>query len=153
MNYFYIYDRLTRNEGSSLEEIEETESRLQLYRLAIEATTDNPITGLGLNQFRFVSDGKISHTDILDISSQLGLIAASFYFSIYVSIWKKFRYLITKFKGNIIIKILFLLFFTEILFGLSNPNWFLQLNMVILSLLISYLTIHEGHDKSMLLKT
>ena len=150
---FYLYERLTRNEGSSLQEIEENEARLILYKLAFEATLENPILGLGLNQFRNASDGMISHTDILDIASQLGLFAVFFYSRIYIRIWKKFRHLISKFKGNIIIKILFLLFFTEILFGLSNPNWFLQLNMVVLSLLISYQTISERHEKSMILKT
>lgn len=148
---FYVYQRLTRNEGKSFEEIEEEEARVKLYLKAFTATMENPINGLGLNQFRHYSGGHISHTDILDISSQLGIIAVLFYLSIYVKVWKKFRRFASKFKDDIIVKILLLLFLTEIIFGFSNPNWFLQLNMVVLSLLITYLSLYEEYDNKTIL--
>jgi O-antigen ligase len=148
---FYVYERLTRNEGKSIDEIEEEEARVKLFLKAFNTTIENPINGIGLNQFRYYSGGLISHTDILDISSQLGLIAVLFYIRIYVNVWKKFWRFTKKFKDDIIVRILFLLFITEIIFGLSNPNWFLQLNMVVLSLLITYLSLYEEYDKNTIL--
>jgi O-antigen ligase len=138
---FYVYERLMRNEGKSLEEIQESEARLELYKIALEATLENPILGLGLNQFRHYAGGKISHTDILDIASQLGLIAMIFYVFIYVKIFNGFKKMFNSLNNNLILKILFLLFLSEIIFGLSNPNWFLQIDMALLSLFITYIDL------------
>ena len=74
---YYLFDRLTRNE--SVSSALDDESRLQLYLLALNQFLEHPLLGVGLNQFRIYSAGKISHTDILDILVQLGVFAGIIY--------------------------------------------------------------------------
>lgn len=142
---YYLYERLTKNE--SFENIDESEVRIQLYLKAFEVTKENPIFGVGLNQFRHYSDGHISHTDILDISSQLGIIAALVYLSIYIKLFRRISKVMkmttpqSPHRTEVFLVMVFLV--AEFLFGLSNPNWFLQLNMVVLVVLILYTMIKE----------
>ncbi len=62
---FYLFDRLTRNEDVS--GAVENESRLQLYGIAWKYFLEHPLLGVGLNQFRLYSEGKI-HIQIYWIS-------------------------------------------------------------------------------------
>tara|TARA_R110002050_G_scaffold13971_1_gene44451 strand:+ start:60 stop:1256 length:1197 start_codon:yes stop_codon:yes gene_type:complete len=133
---FYLYERLTQSEANSVEELQEKEARVRLYVKAITAIVEHPFLGVGLNQFRHYSGGHISHTDMLDIGSQLGIIAMFLYVSIYVRLFKKLRVILRIFKENIKVRILLILFLSEVIFGLTNPNWFLQLDMLLLSILI-----------------
>lgn len=61
---FYLFDRLTNEDVSGAVE---NESRLQLYGIACKYFLEHPLLGVGLNQFRLYSEGKITHTDLLDI--------------------------------------------------------------------------------------
>lgn len=135
----YLYQRLTRNE--SLSGAIEDESRMQLYSTAWKYFLDFPLLGVGLNQFRFFSEGKISHTDILDVLVQLGIFAGMVYVSIYVRLFNKIMKLTKSIEGEKdrhIYHLILLCFISELFFGLSNPNWFTQLEMIVLSLLIIY---------------
>ena len=138
---FYIFERLTRND--SLSAALDDEARLQIYAEAWKYFLENPLFGVGLNQFRIRSGGKISHTDILDILVQLGIFAGIFYVSIYVRVMRKILRLRKFFasKDDLrVYQVLLLCFISEMIFGLSNPNWFTQLQMVVLSLMIVYVT-------------
>lgn len=138
---YYLFDRLTRNE--SVSSALDDESRLQLYLLAWNQFLEHPLLGVGLNQFRIYSAGKISHTDILDILVQLGVFAGIIYCSIYVILFNKIIKLKKFFnsqKDIRVYQIMLLCFCSELFFGLSNPNWFTQLQMVVLSLMIVYAT-------------
>ncbi|MEO6488678.1 MAG: O-antigen ligase family protein [Ferruginibacter sp.] len=136
---FYLYQRLTRND--SIAGAIEDESRIQLYTIAWKNFIEHPILGVGLNQFRYYSDGKISHTDILDVLVQLGIFGGVAYVSIYIKLYNRIRK-INKRLGSVVDKKIFqlilLCFISELFFGLSNPNWFTQLEMIVLSLLIVY---------------
>lgn len=140
---FFLYERLTQNQASSVEELQQEEARLRLYYKALDATVENPFLGVGLNQFKYYSGGHISHTDFLDISSQLGLGAMFVYMSIYYRLYYKFRLLLRRCTLDIGLRVLFILFLSEIVFGLSNPNWFQQMDMIILSLFLVYTTIRK----------
>ncbi len=134
---FYLFDRFSRVE--SLENAFEQERRLQLYQIAWDTFKQNPIFGTGLNQFRFYSGGKISHTDILDILVQLGAIGGLVYLSLYLKLFfrmfnQRFLYFFKKLDQWYYLWMI--IFVSEMVFGLSNPNWFSQIQMVILSLLI-----------------
>lgn len=86
---------------------------------------------------------KITHTDILDILVQLGIFAGFIYCSIYVVLFNriiKLKKFFTSQKDVRVYQILLLCFSSELFFGLSNPNWFTQLQMVVLSLMIVYAT-------------
>ena len=141
LSNFYLFDRLTRNDSvtSALDD----ESRLQLYAVAWKYFLDNPLFGVGLNQFQIYSGGKISHTDILDILVQLGIFAGIVYVSIYVWLYiriMKLKKFFSSPKDLSIFRLCLLCLVSEIFFGLGNPNWFTQLQMVVLSLLIVYTT-------------
>lgn len=138
---FYLFDRLTRNEDVS--GAVENESRLQLYGIAWKYFLEYPLLGVGLNQFRLYSEGKITHTDILDILVQLGIFAGIAYTYIYVKLFKRLLKLKMYFESRRdvqVYQILLLCFASEVFFGISNPNWFTQLQMVVLSLIIVYVT-------------
>ena len=138
---FYLFDRLTRND--SVTAALDDESRLQLYALAWKYFIENPLLGIGLNQFHFYSEGKITHTDILDILVQLGIFAGFIYVSIYIKLFHritKLREFFSNQKDVRIYQVILLCFSSELFFGLSNPNWFTQLQMIVLSLMIVYVT-------------
>ena len=138
---FYLFERLTRND--SVSGAVENEARLQIYALAWNYFLEYPLFGVGLNQFRYYSDGKITHTDFLDIFVQLGVFAGIVYVSIYVRLFNRISKL-KKFFASIIdlriYQLILLCFSSELFFGISNPNWFTQLEMVVLSLMIVYAT-------------
>lgn len=133
---FYVFERLTRNDD--LTSAIQNEGRFQLYINAFNIFLEHPFFGVGLNQFRQYSDGKISHTDILDILSQLGIMAGVFYIAIYVKLFNRLRKLLSSFGDKYLIKLLLITLISELIFGITNPNWFLQLDMIILSLLIVF---------------
>jgi O-antigen ligase len=138
---FYLFDRLTRND--SVTAAFEEEARFQLYAEAWDYFLKNPLLGVGLNQFRIYSGGKISHTDILDILVQLGIFAGIIYMAIYVRVARgilRLKKLITAKRDTRIYQLLIICFISEMFFGLSNPNWFSQIQMVVLSLVIVYIT-------------
>jgi hypothetical protein len=139
---FYLFERLTRNDSVSA--ALEDEARFQLYSLAWKSFLEYPILGVGLNQFHLYSEGKISHTDILDISVQLGVFAAAVYVSIYVRLFRKIMKLkkyFTGAKSDVQIYQLILICFISTLFlGFSNPNWFSQMEIIVTSLMIVYVT-------------
>ena len=133
---FYVFERLSRNED--LASALQNEGRIQLYLSTFHVFLEHPIFGVGLNQFRQYSGGKISHTDFLDILSQLGLIAGALYATIYFKLLKRLRKLLKQGLDNYLVKLLIIVLLSELIFGLTNPNWFLQLDMIILSLLITF---------------
>lgn len=136
---FYIFERFTRND--SVSDALDNEARFQLYTLTLDAIIQYPILGLGLGQFYYYAGNKISHTDILDIMVQLGIFAGLVYTYIYVKVLKKIfglkKYFINKTDVKIF-HILLICFISDMFYGFSNANWFTQLQMVILSLLIVY---------------
>lgn len=135
---FFVYERIVRNEEKTISEIQKEESRLLLYSQAFETMIENPILGVGLNQFIYRTKGVISHTDFLDIGCQLGIFAMLTYMSIFYRLIKRYVKKISSRRWGILPEIMLLLLSTEIIFGLSNPNWFLQLSMIVLSLIITY---------------
>lgn len=134
---FYIYKRLTRFE--SLQEAYSDESRLILYKDAWSFFSSFPLFGIGLGQFPIYSRLRLmTHTDILDIAVQMGIFAGMAYASIYIKILKRYvkmkKYIILTFADSNY-HLIYILFFSEIIYGLTNPNWFSQLQMVIVALM------------------
>lgn len=157
---FYLYERFFRL--GSVSQTVEADYRFELMREAWDLFWQRPFLGVGLNQFRIYSGGMISHTDFLDIFVQLGFIAGLVYVSIYVQIVRRLQLLKRIYRNRIggVIDILLICLISEIIYGISNPNWFSQLQMVVLSLLIvgarrifihpmviaKYSEIHESSD-------
>jgi hypothetical protein len=148
---FYLYDRLTRT--NTISDAVEVEARVQLYLTAWMAFWENPFFGVGLNQFKHYSGGKISHTDLLDIFVQLGFVAGILYLSIYIRIYRaiqKSKRLLVKLGEKQFYHVLLIAFISELVFGLANPNWFTQLQMIFLSVMIiilyKYLPVLEKYS-------
>jgi len=134
---YYLYERLTRND--TLSGAIDSEARLLLYKKVWEVFIQHPIFGVGLNQFRLFADGKISHTDVLDILVQLGIFAGLCYIGIYIKLINRIRAVRATLQENgdrMKYWILVICLVSELFFGITNPNWFTQLQMVVLSLLI-----------------
>ena len=138
---YYIFERLTRNE--SVSGAIDDESRLQLYAIGWRYFIEYPLLGVGLGQFQFFSGGKISHTDFLDILVQLGVFAGIIYASIFIRLFRKImrlrKYVISKMDVQVY-QLMLLCFCSTMFFGFSNPNWFSQLEIIVTSLMIVYVT-------------
>jgi O-antigen ligase len=134
---FYIYDRFTDTSGSvkSLEE----ENRFKYFVLSLNTFFENPIIGIGLNQFRYLSGGKIAHTDIVDIATQIGIFGLISYTGMYFKLYKRIKRNLKVLSGRISSINLWLLFFlaSELLFGFFGTNWFLQIHMIFFTILVS----------------
>lgn len=154
LSNFYLFDRLTKND--TLNAAMDNEARIQLYKIAWETFIENPFLGVGLNQFKVYSEGKISHTDILDILVQLGIFAGIVYTAIYVKCFSRLlkvrKYLITISDWKLY-RIILLAFISEVAFGFSNPNWFTQIQMIVLSLIIIYVVKVVPHQRGKIINT
>lgn len=135
----YLFDRLFKED--SIEKTIEADTRTRLYNLSIETIKENPILGVGLNQFRFHSGGYISHSDFIGLTAQLGLIAGFVYFLIYYFLFERmimFMPLVKTLLSPIINVVFMVIFFSELFYGLTNANWFSQIQMVILGLTVTF---------------
>lgn len=134
---YYLYERITRYE--TVNTALENESRVDLYRSTWQQFTEYPIFGTGLYQYIKRGSGMMSHSDFLDIAVQLGLFGLVFYLSIYISIYLKlFKLLYGAIQegGKEIIYWNLVILSSEVLYGFTNPNWFSQLQIVLLSLVV-----------------
>lgn len=139
----FLYRRITRNE--TVNDAVESEARITLYIKTFNLFLDNPILGAGLNQVK-QKLGSISHSDFLDIAAQTGIFGIMAYFSIYLRLFKRvvknwsFNNLIyNSFSSTFFMT----LFVSEVIYGISNPNWFSQINMFILAIIITHYSIVE----------
>jgi O-antigen ligase len=137
----FLYRRLTRND--SLDDAVEGEARLSLYQKTFSLFLDNPIIGVGLNQIKYKL-GSISHSDLLDIAAQTGILGLIAYLSIYIQMFKRIiknwgvnNKLFSSYSSTFFMT----LFVSELIYGISNPNWFSQINMFILAIIVSHYCI------------
>lgn len=135
---FYLFERITRNE--SVNELIDNESRIDLYKSTWQQFLDYPVFGSGLYQYIERGSGMMSHTDFLDIAVQLGILGLVFYLAIYLNLYSK---MINRLPGSHGLRRQELLWLivvlsSEIIYGFTNPNWFSQLQIIILSLVVIY---------------
>lgn len=137
---FFLFERLTKYETAS--DAWEGEGRIEIMLTALKAIKDNPFIGVGLGQFPIYSKLKLmTHTDIIDITVQLGIAAGAIYASIYYRIFRRLVKLQYLLKDDLLLernKLIIILLLSELMFGLTNPNWFGQLDIVVISLMIFY---------------
>lgn len=157
---FYIYERLviTQQKTDGIE----GETRVKLYKMAWQTFVDNYFLGIGLNQFGYYSGGKGTHSDLLDMALHTGIVGGLVYLRIYISIGKTLVFGLRKAyknlrKTNADIGIMTIIFFSEMIYGVTNTNWFQQLQIIILTLLIIYSKrrynwFQENNERQMLTK-
>jgi O-antigen ligase len=66
-------------------------NRLMLIRIAWQAFVDNPICGLGLNNYFVYSRGSAAHAEYAEILADTGLPGFILYFSIFAAMWLRAR--------------------------------------------------------------
>ena len=70
------------------------ERRWSLYETGIQLVKDNPITGVGLGNYRIFSDREgAAHSEYVDITSTTGVIGLLLYFSLYIILWRRLNYI------------------------------------------------------------
>lgn len=156
--YFYseyftdlvIYRRLTDKTGHIVD-LEE-ENRFKYMLLALETFFKYPVVGIGLNQFRYISGGKISHTDLLDIAVQLGFLGVLAYGGMYFNLLKRMMRNLRRLTHQLSNINRWLIFFllSEFSFGLFGTNWFFQIHMIFLSVLITITLLIKRNPISIL---
>jgi O-antigen ligase len=76
--------------GRALETRGFEEDRLLLYRRGLELFLQNPLTGVGLDNYNVAAGlGSDSHSEYLDVLVGTGVVGAVLYFSIYVLLWRR----------------------------------------------------------------
>ncbi|HSB92292.1 MAG TPA: O-antigen ligase family protein [Flavitalea sp.] len=62
--------------------------RTQLYKEAFNAFADNPLFGIGLDNFRlYSSSGLYAHSNYMELLADTGLIGFSIYYLMYLKVW------------------------------------------------------------------
>lgn len=91
--YFFVTFILTNTYmGERLADAENENSRIQMYLDAFNIVRENPIFGIGLDNFRvFSTSGKYSHSDYMEVMTNTGIIGFFLYFSIYYILWRRLQ--------------------------------------------------------------
>lgn len=65
--------------------------RIMLYKEGFEMIRNNPIMGVGLDNFRvFSASGLYSHSDYIEVAADTGIVGFFLYFLIYLLLWRRF---------------------------------------------------------------
>jgi O-antigen ligase len=73
--------KLTDNAGAA-------DIRTQLYKEAFNAFADNPLFGIGLDNFRlYSSSGLYAHSNYMELLADTGLVGFCIYYLMYVKVW------------------------------------------------------------------
>jgi len=106
-SYFLVeYTWRSTRLGARLGQMLETETflgdkRTGMYEEGIQFFLDNPIFGIGLNNYRNYSRySAYSHSDYIEVLSTTGIVGFLLYFSIYLVLWKRLHF-IQKLKNEI----------------------------------------------------
>ena len=67
-------------------------ARAQMYKEGFELIAKNPITGVGLSNYRvYSSTGQYSHSDYIEVAANTGIVGFAIYFSIYLILWRRLK--------------------------------------------------------------
>ncbi len=125
--------------------LEHVGGRFYMYKLGLELFFKSPIVGVGLNNFAFYHyEGKYSHSDLIEILADNGVIGFILYEAIYIIIFLKLLYLIRspQYKSNSEIKYKAELFLSLVLsiliIGFGAPLYKSFYSRVLLTSIILY---------------
>jgi len=109
--------------------------RIQMYIEGWHFFVQNPITGIGLGNYTYLSSfGRYSHSDYMETLSTTGGVGAFLYFTIYVILWLRLRRIARNTRDPHIqyaVGVIKALLVTALFLGLGVPNflsvhyWFL----------------------------
>ncbi len=101
--YFFIDFTLTRSiTGERLYAIQEEydkgyglSKRQRMYEEGIRIINENPVLGVGLNQYILIAEGVYgySHSDFIEVTAGSGIIGALIYYSIFVVLWRRLNWI------------------------------------------------------------
>lgn len=126
-----------------LAEIEHgSESRIQMYKDGLEMIRNNPLIGVGLDNYRALStSGLYSHSDYVEVAANTGIIGFILYFSIYVVLWRRLKRIKERINDAEILYTIGLLkaaIMTILILGFGRPNISSKLTWIFLASTIGY---------------
>lgn len=133
------------NLGSRLQKVDniEDENRYLLYVDGFEILSRHPLMGVGLGNFKAYSKlGKIAHSDLMEVSADLGLVGLFLYLLFYFKIISKALYISKMSLSNDVkyqMKIIYSILLVYFLIGLGRPHFIDIISMLFLSSIIGYL--------------
>ncbi|MCF7810503.1 O-antigen ligase family protein [bacterium] len=100
----YLGERIT----DAPEAINEREGgighRLRFYEMGLGLISENPIIGVGLNQFRFATGtSNYSHSDYIAVAVSTGLVGFAIYYSFYLILWMRLQWIIRRTSNQVIL--------------------------------------------------
>lgn len=130
--------------GHRLSQLEDNSSqtRIYLYSEGLEFIKKNPFFGIGLNNFSELSStGLYSHSDYLEVAANTGVVGFILYFSIYIILWFRIKYLKKLIDGNhllYIINIFSAAILTILIFGFGKPHITSKITWIFLAIVSGY---------------
>lgn len=116
--------------------------RIQMYIDGFKMIKDNPVFGVGLDNFRvWGSTGMYSHSDYIEVAANTGIVGFILYFSIYLILWlrlNRIRSLTTNISLLNTIGILKASIVTILLTAFGRPNVTSKLTWIFLGAAIGY---------------
>lgn len=141
----YIYDLLERRFSGLVSFLNgytgdtSTKEREVLINNGLEVFANNPILGIGLNNFRYLFV-KYSHNNYIELLSGLGLIGALLFYSMYALIFSR----LIKMSSIGVKRVLFSMVFIFLLMDIATVSYFNKL--VLFILLYIYYVAEENEE-------
>lgn len=130
-------------------------TRSGMYREAFQFFLDNPLVGIGFNQYRLLSIyTTYSHSTYAEILSTTGLVGTVIYFSAYLVIFYDLFRLFTKSRGTKAgLKSLnfLLLIFVILVLGTGVIHFYQIINNIMFALMISFVYLEKRKNKDNIL--
>lgn len=143
---YFITEKVFENTNlgyrfKAIENIED-QNRYFLYLDGIDMIERSPFLGVGLGNYKAHSQlGKIAHSDLLEITSDLGIIGLFIYLTIYYIFVKKVLYLLRFSRNKEVVyqmKIILIVVFIYFIIGLGRPHFIDIISTLFLSSMIAY---------------
>lgn len=86
--------------GTETDSLQSSEPRVMLYVKGWQTFLQNPVFGVGMNQFRFYSGGLGAHSDWIDLLATRGIFGFSLYLGIFAGLWRRMSRLKKRFNNH-----------------------------------------------------
>jgi len=142
--YFADYVISSTYLGNRLEQIEDTgnQKRVQMYKEGFNIIKNNPIFGIGLDNYRVLSSfDTYSHSDYIEVAASTGIVGFLLYFSIYIILWRRLNRIKAITKDPHLLYIIGLLkaaIITILLVAFGRPNIISKLTWIFVACAIGY---------------
>jgi len=146
-DFWEVYDRVLHRFGALEEGIENADSRvgstairIYLAKLGLQAFMDNPIIGVGVNNFMIYSGGIYSHNNYIELLAGLGIVGFIIFYSMHIFVLYKASQV-----SSTDLKIVFA-FFVLVMFGMDMAGGSYYGKLILYTLLMAYLILERSNN-------